>query len=285
MHILAATDFSTRSNRALRQAGLLAQPGRAQLHIVHVVDDDQPEELVRLEKREAERVLNEQAGSMPELSGVQAQLMVVTGDPFDGILKTAAEVNADLIVMGSHRKQLLLDIFVGTTIERVIRKGSFPVLMVNHEAQRKYDKVVAAVDMSDASANAVGVALSTGLISDKGATLLHAFVAVAQGKLSVAGTDQHSIDSYIASERQRALDEVAAFLVANDLRRIRWTLRVEEGGPGEVISRAVAQMHPDLLVMGTEGRSALRKLLIASVTDEALRSLNVDILAVPPKKR
>ena len=285
MHILAATDFSTRSNRALRQAGLLAQPGRAQLHIVHVVDDDQPEELVRLEKREAERVLNEQAGSMPELSGVQGQLMVVTGDPFDGILKTAAEVNADLIVMGSHRKQLLLDIFVGTTIERVIRKGSFPVLMVNHEAQRKYDKVVAAVDMSDASANAVRVALSTGLISDKGATLLHAFVAVAQGKLSVADTDQLSIDSYIASERQRALDEVAAFLVANDLRRIRWTLRVEEGGPGEVISRAVAQMHPDLLVMGTEGRSALRKLLIASVTDEALRSLNVDILAVPPKRR
>ena len=285
MHILAATDFSTRSNRALRQAGLLAQPGRAQLHIVHVVDDDQPEELVRMEKREAERVLNEQAGSMPELSGVQAQLMVVTGDPFDGILKTAAEVNADLIVMGSHRKQLLLDIFVGTTIERVIRKGSFPVLMVNHEAQRKYENVVAAIDMSDASANAVRVALSTGLISDKGATLLHAFVAVAQGKLSVAGSDQQSIDSYIASERQRALDEVAAFLVANDLRRIRWSLRVEEGGPMEIISRAVSEMHPDLLVMGTQGRSAFRKMLIASVTDEALRSLNVDILAVPPKRR
>ena len=130
---------------------------------------------------------------MPELSGVQAQLMVVTGDPFDGILKTAAEVNADLIVMGSHRKQLLLDIFIGTTIERVIRKGSFPVLMVNHEAQRKYENVVAAIDMSDASANAVRVALSTGLISEKGATLLHAFVAVAQGKLSVAelGSTKH----------------------------------------------------------------------------------------------
>jgi nucleotide-binding universal stress UspA family protein len=284
MKILAATDFSTRSNRALRQAGLLAQPGRAQLHIVHVVDDDQPEELVRIEKREAERVLNEQAGSMPELSGVQAQLMVVTGDPFDGILKTAAEVNADLIVMGSHRKQLLLDIFIGTTIERVIRKGSFPVLMVNHEAQRKYENVVAAIDMSDASANAVRVALSTGLISDKGATLLHAFVAVAQGKLTVAGSDQQSIDSYIASERQRALDELAAFLVANDLKRIRWSLRVEEGGPMEIISRAVSGMHPDLLVMGTQGRSAFRKMLLASVTDEALRSLNVDILAVPPKR-
>jgi universal stress protein E len=49
MRILAATDFSTRSNRALRQAGLLAQPANAQLHLLHVVDDDQPEELVRME--------------------------------------------------------------------------------------------------------------------------------------------------------------------------------------------------------------------------------------------
>ena len=83
MQILAATDFSTRSTRALRQAGLLAQPGNAQLLIVHVVDDDQPEELVRIEKREAERVLNEQVASMPELRGIQARPMVVTGDPFD----------------------------------------------------------------------------------------------------------------------------------------------------------------------------------------------------------
>ena len=81
MQILAATDFSTRSNRALRQAGLLAQPGNAQLHVVHVVDEDRPEELVSMEKREAERVLNEQTRSMPELSNVQTRLMVVTGDP------------------------------------------------------------------------------------------------------------------------------------------------------------------------------------------------------------
>ena len=52
----------------------------------------------------------------------------------------------------------------------------------------------------------------------------------------------------------------------------------------EIISRAVSEMHPDLLVMGTQGRSAFRKMLLASVTDEALRSLNVDILAVPPKR-
>jgi nucleotide-binding universal stress UspA family protein len=122
------------------------------------------------------------------------------------------------------------------------------------------------------------------LINDKGATLLHAFVA-ARGRMFVANADQASIDSHVAEQRQRATDELAAFLVANDLQRIRWSLRVEEAAPMEIISRAVSEMHPDLLVMGTHGRSALMKVLIGSVTEEALRSLNVDILAVPSVKR
>jgi nucleotide-binding universal stress UspA family protein len=285
MRILAATDLSTRSNRALRQAGLLAQSGSVQLHIVHVVDDDQPDELVRMEKREAERLLSEQADSMPELRGTRTQPIVVAGDPFDAILRTAGDIQPDLIVMGSHRRQLLRDIFVGTTIERVIRKGTFPVLMVSNEAQRIYERIVAPIDMSDASAHALRVALSTGLISDKGATLLHAFVALGKGKMFVAGSDQADIDSYVESERRQAVDELATFLVANDLEHARWTLRVEEGAPMEVISRAVSEMHPDLLVMGTHGGSALLKTLIGSVTDAALRLLDVDILAVPPVKR
>lgn len=281
MQIVAATDFSTRSNRALRQAGLLAQPAEAQLHVLHVVDDDRPGELVHMERREAERLLAEQLDSMPELRGVRSRPMVVTGDPFDGILRAAAEVNADLIVMGSHRKQFLLDIFVGTTIERVIRRSAFPVLMVNNEAQRKYENVVAPVDMSDTSANAMRVALSTGLMSAERATILHAFLPMTKGKMFM---DQASIDSYVKSERQRALDELATFLVANDLTQGRWSLRVEEGAPMEIISRAVSEMRPDLLVMGTHGRSAVLKALIGSVTEEALRSLSVDILAVPPLK-
>jgi nucleotide-binding universal stress UspA family protein len=285
MRILAATDLSTRSNRALRQAGLLAQSGSGQLHIVHVVDDDQPDELVRMEKREAERLLSEQADSMPELRGTRTHPMVVAGDPFDAILRTADEIQPDLIVMGSHRRQLLRDIFVGTTIERVIRRGTFPVLMVSNEAQRIYVRIVAPIDMSDASAHALRIALSTGLIGDKGATLLHAFVALGKGKMFVSGSDQAGIDSYVESERRQAVDELATFLVANDLEHARWSLRVEEGAPMEVISRAVSEMHPDLLVMGTHGRSALLKTLIGSVTDAALRSLDVDILAVPPLKR
>lgn len=284
MQILAATDFSTRSNRALRQAGLLAQSGNTQLHVLHVVDDDQPEDWVRMERREGERVLREQINSMPELHGVEVDPMVTTGDPFDGILRAGTAVNADLIVMGSHRKQLLLDVFVGTTIERVIRKGSIPVLMVNNEAQRIYRNVVAPVDMSASSAKALRVALSTGLIGDERATLLHAFLPLAKGKLFIAGADKVDVDHYVASERERAMGELAAFLIENDLQGAKWSMRLEEGDPMEVISRVVSETRPDLLVMGTHGRSGLLKALIGSVTEEALRSLSVDVLVVPPAR-
>ena len=49
----------------------------------------------------------------------------------------------------------------------------------------------------------------------------------------------------------------------------------------EVINSVVSRTRPDLLVMGTSNRSVLSRALIGSVTEEALRSLKVDILAVP----
>ena len=284
MKTLAATDFSTRSNRALRQAALLAQSDDSLLFMVHVVDNDQPDDLVRMEQREAERILREQMGAMPEIRWTHARPMVIAGDPFDGILQAAAEIQPDLIVMGSHRKQLLRDIFIGTTVERVIRKGSVPVLMVNHEAQRRYERILAPTDMSDVSASALHAARSIGLLGD-GATLVHAFTALAKGKMSVAGVDRNSIADYIEGERRQVSNELAAFLIANDLQSSQWRLRVEDGSPMEIISRAVTDIEPDLMVMGTHGRSRLIKALIGSTTEEALRSLNVDILVIPSIER
>ena len=100
MQILAATDFSTRSYRALRRAGLLARACSAELSLVHVVDDDQPPDLVAIETREAERILAEQIAAMAELQSLRSRPMVIVGDPFDGILRTATAVQADLIVRG-----------------------------------------------------------------------------------------------------------------------------------------------------------------------------------------
>ena len=285
MQILAATDLSTRSHRALRRAGYLAQANDAELTLVHVVDNDQPADLVEIETREVERILTEQIGAVPELSGVRCRTAVVTGDAFNGILSTAESTRADLIVMGAHRKQLLLDVFIGTTIERVIRIGRFPVLMVNHAVAEPYETALAAVDLSEQSANAIRTATRLKLIDATCVTLIHAFSPLAKGKMSLAGLQKESIEGYVAREHLRASKELSEFLELNELGYQDWSRRIGEGRPFEVISGVVEAMRPDLLVIGTHGRSGIAKALLGSVTEDALRSLDVDILVVPPSKK
>jgi nucleotide-binding universal stress UspA family protein len=119
-----------------------------------------------MDKREASRILAEQVQTMAKLAEARCR-PVVTGDPFDGILRTAATIKPDLIVMGQHHRSLLRGIFVGTTIEFVVRAQSFPVLMVNNEAQRRYERVLVALDMSVTSAHAVLAAHKVGLLETR----------------------------------------------------------------------------------------------------------------------
>jgi nucleotide-binding universal stress UspA family protein len=257
MHILAATDFSTRSQRAVRRAGLLARDSRAELTLVHVVDDDQPPELVALERREAERILGEQIGAVAELRDLPSHALVVEGDPFDGILRAAASTGADLVVMGTHRKQLLRDILVGTTIERVIRTGPVPVLMVNGEVEQAYRTALAPVDLSEPSVNAIRTGMALGLPGGARLALVHAFQPLAKGQMFYAGLSSDTIDGYVADERVRATRELTEFLEANGLDEHGQPVRVvEEGAPFEVISKAVEQVKPEVLIIGTHGRSA-----------------------------
>ena len=284
MHILAATDFSTRSQRAVRRAGLLARDSGAELTLVHVVDDDQPSDLVALESREAQRILGEQIGALAELRGLPSRALVVAGDPFDGILRAASSTAADLIVMGAHRKQLLRDILVGTTIERVIRTGPVPVLMVNREVEQPYRTALAPVDLSEPSVNAIRTGMALGLSGGARLALVHAFLPLAKGQMFYAGLSRETIDGYVADEGLRATKELIAFLEANGLDDYGQSMRVDEGAPFEVISKVVEQSSPDVLIMGTHGRTGIVKALLGSVTEEVLRSLDVDILAVPPTR-
>jgi nucleotide-binding universal stress UspA family protein len=284
MKILAATDFSTRAQRALRRAGRLARDGGAELVLLHVVDDDQPQHLVELEKREAAALLAERIEAMEELQTLRCRAVVEAGSPFDGILRAAAAEAADLIVMGAHRRQLLRDIFIGTTIERVIRSGPRPVLMVNRDPGADYATVLAPVDLSEMSARAIDRAREIGLLDRALVTVLHAFYSLGKGRMVSAGIDREAIERYVDGDRRKALEELASFMATSGLAGRGWTSRAEEGGAFEVIQRIVEATRPDLLVLGTHGRSAFVKVLIGSVTEEALRSLDADILAVPPTR-
>ena len=85
--ILVATEFSPRSDRALRRAIILAASLRLPIRIVHVVDDDRPLPLVTADRQVAERLLDEQARTLEDVDGVSCDWRIANGDTFEGILR------------------------------------------------------------------------------------------------------------------------------------------------------------------------------------------------------
>lgn len=61
---------------------------------------------------------------------VEKILVVEATSPADEIVRQAAEIGADVIVMGAHRRSFLIDALLGSTSEKVIRKSSVPVLVI-----------------------------------------------------------------------------------------------------------------------------------------------------------
>ncbi|MBR0670422.1 universal stress protein [Roseomonas soli] len=284
MRLLCATDLSSRSDRALRRAGLLAREAGAELVLLSVVDDDQPDILVASERREVAMLLAEQSRSVHELQGLEPRLRVESGDAFDAIIRIAEAEAVHLIVMGEHRKRLLRDMFVGTTIERVMRRGHRPVLMVNRPAERPYRKILAAIDMSEASAHALRTAAVLRFLQRGEVTVFHAFQQPGKGNLVLADLPNASIAAHVAVTATETRGELIRFLGGIDLgpgSRLP-PITLEEGAPGEALRRCVERLSPDLVVLGTRGHGPLGRLILGSVADEALRTLECDILAVPP---
>jgi len=150
-HILFATDFSPRSDRAGRRALLLVKQFEARLTLIHVVDDDQPNRLLKSARAEALSVLDEMRQTFREVDGVDCETSLAVGEAFAGTLSVCADVGADMIVIGPHRRQILKDVFTGTTAERIIRQSVRPVLMVNGTPAGTYRNILVATDMSACS--------------------------------------------------------------------------------------------------------------------------------------
>lgn len=191
--ILVATDFSTRSDRAIRRATLLARTHGSSMTVVHVIDDDQPKRILKAERDAASVLLSEQARSLREIDGVDCDYSVVLGNAFEGIAKAAEETNCDLLVIGPHRRQALKDVFVGTTAERTIRASSRPILMANGVPAASYRHVLVAVDFSDCSADAVQAVRALCLDRNIAVSVAHVFDTPASGMMVRASSTEDQI--------------------------------------------------------------------------------------------
>lgn len=138
--ILFATDFSENSEHAFAYALSFAQKFRARLTILHVINE--PVDLrgfyvphVSFENLEKEI----QEGAEKMLAKFCAthlgdftdyETLIVTGVPYEEILKRAEQEKSSLIVLGTQGRSGIDHLLFGSTAERVVRRAACPVVTV-----------------------------------------------------------------------------------------------------------------------------------------------------------
>lgn len=136
--ILAATDLTTQSERAIESAFALAAERRAKVTICHVLAAPRAPNPVyaqlypkSLFQREAWMAAATKARAAiesrwPPGANRNYQIVITRGDPADEIVRQAEEQHSDVIVLAAGRRRRLL----GSVVEKVVRRARCSVLIV-----------------------------------------------------------------------------------------------------------------------------------------------------------
>jgi nucleotide-binding universal stress UspA family protein len=140
--ILYPTDFSDVSKKALDFIKQLKKAGGKEVIILHILDEREIENISRyakayLDDEEVEKTREEAARKEAEQmkkeltkSGFDVKVRIEKGIPFRDILRVEHEENVSVVILGSHGKSCITEMFLGSVSENVIRKSDKPVLVI-----------------------------------------------------------------------------------------------------------------------------------------------------------
>jgi nucleotide-binding universal stress UspA family protein len=134
--ILHATDGSEPAFKALGLALALAKQNGSELHLVSVTEIDYMPEFVADIRQETGRAprrfrsVLQRAHALAERSEVSLLTHVLTGHPARDIVKLAADVEADLLVIGGTGHSALYERMIGSRADRIVQLAQCPVLVV-----------------------------------------------------------------------------------------------------------------------------------------------------------
>lgn len=136
--ILIATDGSAQTKKAVEHAIELARLMNAKLYIVYVVDsiafvtiplDMRSESMYEALRKDGLDVTNGVVDAASE-KGVDAETVVLEGNPAEEIVDFAKNNEIDLIVLGTLGRSGLEHFLLGSVAEKVARTSPVPVMIV-----------------------------------------------------------------------------------------------------------------------------------------------------------
>jgi nucleotide-binding universal stress UspA family protein len=141
-HILVPTDGTKLSDRAIKEAAQLAKATGAKITLLHSAPDQvwpmYAESAVIMAEYSPKRLRDETRVHAEALlakaakrAGITAATeLVFTDAPWDAIVKSAAKLKCDLVVMASHGRRGISGFLLGSETQKVLTHCKAPVLVV-----------------------------------------------------------------------------------------------------------------------------------------------------------
>jgi len=150
---LLATDFSAHAKMAEKVALSMAREHGEQHHLwvlaviepseelpvgagfVGYVSDSAATELERELHAEEETEVNQKLKPIIDAAqeaGLKAQALIRHGNPAKEIVKAAIDIEADMIIVGSHSQRHIWEVLLGNTAEGIAKMAPCPVMIVSH---------------------------------------------------------------------------------------------------------------------------------------------------------
>jgi nucleotide-binding universal stress UspA family protein len=202
----------------------------------------------------------------------------------DAIAKEATNKDYDLIVMGTHAREGLNRLLLGSISERVVRMAQIPVMVSRAATNAEFKRILVPVDSTLNSLQAVAHAKALALELP---AKLH-FVHVTQD-IPMPFTDSFgAYGAFDAAGLSKSLEETGKLTLQKALelcKRLTPTTSLLHANTDQihnVILGAAKDVHADLIVMTTHARAGMERLLLGSVSEGVVHHANVPVLLVRP---
>ena len=273
-----ATDLSTASESMIESAtGLrcLGRIGVDRVHLVTVVPSNVHSGMpgMGFEKRR-NRALHRYRSTVED-AGFDAETHVVRGTPHRRINGVAGSVNADLILVGSRGKSPLENRVIGSTARNLARTTVAPLLV---------DRIERGVDEPDTiRRHLFERTLFATDFSENAERAFRAFEYLrhATEEVTLVHVESPKDDTSGGTDPRERLDELVDRL---DELGLDARTEVRRGDPADEILAAEAAHDPSTLLVGSRGRSRLRRLLLGNVSEEVVARATGNVFLVPPPR-
>lgn len=281
--ILASIDLSEANKPLIDWALSFSDKFNASLDIVHV---EVPFPILPIEGYEgliSQPMLELRRGMIEEMfesikeeakrKGIEKlNLITLKGAVEEEVTRYAQDNGHDLIIIGhygeSGRREL------GSKAYRILAKSKIPVLVVSSHCPEEIRKILLPVDFSEYSFNALKYAFHMSKVFNSELHLLHII------EIYEALSDSEAVMGLIDKMKEKLKE-----FVEKEAEAVKFFVHVDKRfGAVLGILDFIDSLNPDLIVMGSRGRTGLSMLFIGSVTEKILRTQTRPTLVVTTSK-